>query len=74
MADVFAGKQIINARHAVTETGVRMLAHNGNRQKFCALEVKNDAKAKPTAETHCHMKQAAATPRNMRMNKLVLSS
>jgi len=51
-----------------------MLAHNGNRQKFCALEVKNDAEAKPTAEIHCQTKQAAATPRNMRMNKLVLSS
>src|SRR5436309_14667061 len=73
-ADVLAGKQITSARHAVSETGVKMLAHNGSRQKSCALEVKTDATAKPAAEIHCHNRQTAATPRNTRISKFLLSS
>src|SRR5947209_3067666 len=69
-----AGKQIINPKHTVNATGVKMLAHKGSRQNSCARELKNDAAAKTVAEIQCHTRQTAATPRNIRMNRLVLRS
>src|SRR5207302_11369496 len=65
LAAIPAGKQIINPRHTVNATGVKILAHKGRRQNSCARTQKNDAAANTVADIQRHARETAHTPGNM---------